>query len=357
MPFVTESICVELIRAASGLRVKKRHMRAFIRYNTLKKGRNFFRSQFELRQRKVTLTSYPLVLFVEPTNTCNLRCPLCPTGRREYGRPPGFMALGEFKKIIDELGDYLYEVNLFNWGEPLLNKEILAMVDYAHKHNISTCINTNATMLTEDVIKGLIQQKLDHLILSIDGLSPETYSKYRIGGDFGQVIENVRRLTYWKKKLSSPLCVEWQFLIFKHNQHEVGRVAEFAKGLGVDIVTIMNANGSPEWVLEGTERGKYYSETTTGRVCSDLWGVIIINPDGGVSPCCFTHKKEDDFGNFFTEGLSLHHIWNNIKFRQARSIFAKARSASDVDVVCNTCPVAIEFIQAHEKKHGLKDEV
>jgi pyruvate-formate lyase-activating enzyme len=344
--------------AIIGLRASRRHFRAFLRYGTRKKLQNLLLANLALRRREVSLATFPFILNLDPTNICNLRCPLCPTGAGEFGRPPGRMKLDGFRKVIDSTGEYLYEVNLFNFGEPLLNKDVFEMARYAHERNVSTCISTNLTTLGESSAEAMISSKLDHLVVSIDGLTPETYSKYRIGGDFHRVIDNVREVVKWKRRSrSSSPHIEWQFLVFQHNQHEAAKVAQFAKALGVDSVTIRKGAGSTDtqigrgsgWTIEGADDKYEEKKVGGGKVCDFLWHTFTVNHDGGVSPCCLAYKREDDFANFFTEGASLEKIWNSPKFQSARSIFRERSLPSGGDLLCNTCYVAREYLQAHPR--------
>ena len=107
------------------------------------------------------------------------------------GREKGMMSLDLFKRTIDEMGRYLVRLHLYNWGEPLLNKDVYEMIGYAHKHHIVTCVSTNFTVFSEAAAEKMIASGLDEIILSVDGASQETYEKYRIGGDFNKVVENI----------------------------------------------------------------------------------------------------------------------------------------------------------------------
>ncbi len=345
-----------------GLRVNSKHIRAFIKHNSKKKLQNLILACLEFRQSKVALDSFPFILNIEPINACNLRCPLCPTGAGEHGRPPRKMDFSEFKRIIDKIGGYLYEVNLYDFGEPFLNEDIALMIEYANKKNISTCVGTNATLLDERISEALVRSRLDHLSLSIDGLSSETYSKYRIGGDFGKVIENLKRIVNWKRKLNSFLpFIEWQFLVFKHNQHEVGKVKQFARGLGADGVYIRSARSSADvqsrdenlnFILgPGEKMRKEYPEEEIGggKACDFLYFTFTLNPKGGVSPCCLAYREEDDFDNLYQRELSFREVWNNERFRAARYIFNERRLSLNTDILCNVCRVTKDFLQNYNK--------
>jgi len=104
---------------------------------SLKKLVNLILVRIQLKLRVSYVIGYPHFILIEPTNICNLRCPLCPTGRGEKGRSKGKMSLDKFKRIIDEIGDYLYDIELDNWGEPLLNKDIFELIRYANEKKYS----------------------------------------------------------------------------------------------------------------------------------------------------------------------------------------------------------------------------
>jgi hypothetical protein len=142
---------------------------------------NFCINNYQMSTKKSRILGYPTHMTVDVTNICNLRCPLCPTGVGAPGREKGSMSFSLFKKIIDETGKYLISIDLFNWGEPLLNKETYKMIAYANKKHIVTSVSTNFNFLSEKLAEQLILSGLDILILSIDGASQESYEQYRVG--------------------------------------------------------------------------------------------------------------------------------------------------------------------------------
>jgi MoaA/NifB/PqqE/SkfB family radical SAM enzyme len=184
----------------------------------------------------------PIVLEVEPTTSCNLRCPQCPSGLRSFTRDTGMLSLPLFKNIIDEVHHDLVWLVLYFQGEPFLNKQFLEFVKYAAGKNIYTATSSNAHYFTDEMAKATVQSGLDRLIISIDGTTQESYSKYRIGGNLDKVIEGTKNIMEWKKKLnSSTPHVIWQFIAFKHNEHEVETIQQLAKQIGVDELGIKTA--------------------------------------------------------------------------------------------------------------------
>lgn len=85
--------------------------------------------------------------------------------------------------MIDEIGKYIYIINLFRKGEPFLNPQIFDIIKYCHKNRIYTSISTNGNYKPEYSDK-IIDSKLDNILFYLDGSNPEVYNKYRVGGSF-----------------------------------------------------------------------------------------------------------------------------------------------------------------------------
>lgn len=182
----------------------------------------------------------PYWLTIDPNNFCQLHCPFCPTGADRGVRGKAMMDMEHFKKIIDRLGPYVIHVDMMNWGESVLNKSLPEMIATAKRHGIEVRLDANFNNVPDGMIDRLIRSGLDVLSLSIDGASAETYGRYRAGGDFDRVLSNVRALVRRRRELgrSSPWIV-WQFLVFRHNEHERPRAAEIARELEVDQVSFV----------------------------------------------------------------------------------------------------------------------
>src|SRR3989344_4437833 len=172
--------------------------------------------------KRQVIDSYPPRLFIDPVNACVLHCPLCPTGKGEKGRAIGNMKFTDFQKILDEVGPYLYELDLYNWGEPFLNKDIWEMIAYARKKGVKVRISSNMNYWKEGFAENIVDSGLDQLIVSCDGTDQKSYAKYRIGGDFGKVMAHVKQVAMAKKRLGrkNPKLI-WQFLVMRQNEHQV----------------------------------------------------------------------------------------------------------------------------------------
>src|ERR1035437_609312 len=168
---------------------------------------------------------YPISISFEPTTSCNLRCPECPSGLRAFTRPTGMLENSFFRQTIDDIyKDILYLIFYFQ-GEPYLNSNFLDMVKYASAKGIYTATSTNAHYLTDEVARKTVESGLDRLIISIDGTTQEVYKQYRIGGNLNKVVQGAKNIVKWKKELNSKTpFVFFQFLVVKPNEHQVEEI-------------------------------------------------------------------------------------------------------------------------------------
>src|SRR4051794_19291276 len=219
--------------------------------------------------KKSVQWGYPVSISFEPTTSCNLRCPECPSGLRAFSRPTGMLKKDFFSDTIDQLSRELMYLVFYFQGEPYLNPDFLEMVRYAALKKIYTATSTNAHYLNDSNAKKTVESGLDRLIISIDGTTQETYEAYRIGGSLEKVIEGTRNVISWKKKLQSNTPhIIFQFLVVKPNQHQIKDVRKLAKEMGVDEVKLKTAqiydheHGSP--LMTDVEEYSRYKKNIDG---------------------------------------------------------------------------------------------
>ncbi|MCU0422681.1 MAG: SPASM domain-containing protein [Bacteroidia bacterium] len=296
--------------------------------------------------KKPVIWGNPTSIEIEPTTSCNLRCPQCPSGLREFTRDTGMLGIDLFKKVIDELEHDLVWLILYFQGEPFLNKSFLDFVRYASSKNIYTATSSNAHYFTDDLAKETVLSGLDRLIISIDGTTQDTYGKYRIGGKIDKVIDGTSKLLYWKKKLgkTTPHII-WQFIAFKHNEHQIPEIKRLAKEIGVDELGIKTAQiydyqTSDAFIPENNDLSRYEKQPDGSykiknkllNQCWRMWRGSVITWDGLVVPCCFDKDATHRFGNTSTESFSS--VWRNEAYQRFRSAILKSRKEIDI---CTNC--------------------
>ncbi len=331
-----------------------RQLMALFKYTTFPKLSNLILSEFEKRCKTITPGSKPYIAVIDITNICNLHCYHCPTGKKLYGRKPGYMEITQLKKFLDEVGKYLYLAHLYSWGEPLLHPRAPEMIELVKSYKVSTLISTNLNTKNKNLLEQICETGIDYLTLSIDGSSQEVYSKYRIGGNLDLVLENIAYIVNYKKKkkLFSPI-IEWQFLVFDHNRHEVETARQMAKKLGVDIF-----NAKPGIVPKDFHKG-----WGNCRQCPFLWNSIALQTDGGVTACCNFIDKKDDFGDLTQTPIDT--IWCNSTYQEARRLFSPRHVSELSEASTHPClycslvrnqPHLHEYLKKNKKIH-IKDGI
>ena len=156
---------------------------------TLRRLLNLYLNRWEMGELRTQLRSLPLKLTLEPINVCNLHCPACYTGDGQTSRERKAMPPELYKRLLDELGDTLWQMEFCNWGEPLLNKHVHTMIRAAADRGIGTLLNTNLSIpFSAQRAEELVRSGLTTLGVSIDGARQETYEQYRIGGNLDTVL-------------------------------------------------------------------------------------------------------------------------------------------------------------------------
>jgi radical SAM protein with 4Fe4S-binding SPASM domain len=287
----------------------------------------------------------PLSMSVEPTTSCNLRCPQCPSGLREFSRPTGMLQSGMFERIINQVHKHLHSLTFYFQGEPFLNPDFLDMVAFANARNIYTMTSTNGHFLNKETSRRTIQSGLDKLIISIDGTSEDTYKEYRVGGSLAKVLDGTREILRQKRTLKSKTPhVVWQFIVFSHNEHEIGSVKELAREIGVDEIKIKTAqiydteNGG-ELIPEDEKYSRYAISGKNLKIKNDLhnecwrmWQGCVVTWDGKVVPCCFDKDAHYKVGDLSSG--DFRQIWNSAAYNSFRQSVLKGRK--DIDI-CKNC--------------------
>lgn len=327
-----------------------------LKFLSFKKVTNFFKASYEkFIVRPKVLTSFPTKLTIDATAHCQLHCPLCPTGQGNPARLRGNMTFADFRKLIDEVGDYLWEVDLFNWGEPFLNKDIFRMIAYGHQKKIKVRVSSNLNHFPLGFERGLVESKLHHLVVSLDGITQATYGQYRVGGSLKKVVEAVQRIAAEKKRQRVPFpFLTWQFIVMRHNEHEVGAAKKLVQKWGFDRLVFAQNRGDMGQELLETDRRKVEkyrqwlpekSQETNfdlakkvkkykAATCHRPWQEAVVNWNGSVSPCCLFYEEKYDFGNALERGFAA--VWNNEKYREARQLIKSGKS-EDKALVCWNC--------------------
>ncbi|MBI3812641.1 MAG: radical SAM protein [Nitrospirae bacterium] len=318
----------------------------------------------------------PRVVHIEPTVRCNLKCVHCDVTYWDRMCPD--LTYEGFRHIIDQMPD-LNRVIMHGMGEPLLNKDIYRMIEYASKErNLKTIMSSNGIPIDEPNARKLIANGLQVLAISVDGATKETYEKIRVRGNFDRLIRNIKRILELKKEMNSKTpWIYFSMVCMKDNIREFLKLIELAKELGVtavqpqymhfwgkDETTLVKVNGinikdeiygkqnlfdnvpkdemaeirrtANEKAAElGVQliRPFFEWEGSDHTVCHVPWVDIYVTADGYAIPCPIqgTDPRLVNFGNFFEK--SYDEIWNGPLYKD----FRRRLVSDDPHPVCKDC--------------------
>ncbi len=296
--------------------------------------------------KKPILWGKPFSLSIEPTTACNLSCPECPSGLKKFTRETGKLDLEFHAKILKSVGSKVFYINYYFQGEPFLHPHFLKLIEQAKLRRIYTSTSTNAHFIDEVKANEIVKSGLDRLIISIDGLTQETYENYRINGKLVKVIEGTKFLIQAKKDLNSqtPHLI-FQFLAVKQNEHEIPAIFKLGNEMKIDEVRIKSAqlydykNGNV--LMPDNEKysrykrkqdGTYSLKYKTGNHCWRMWSSCVLTWDGKVVPCCFDKDAQHVLGSVETTDFGL--IWESEKYQNFRKMILKNRNEIDI---CQNC--------------------
>lgn len=296
--------------------------------------------------KKSIIFGLPFTVSIEPTTACNLACPECPSGLKQFSRPTGKIDLKVNQDLMKSLGKQLFYINYYFQGEPFLHPQFLELVKEAKKHKIYTATSTNAHFLNPQKADEIVASGLDRLIISIDGLTQKTYESYRVNGKLSQVIEGAKLMVEAKKKAkSSTPHLIFQFLVVKPNEHEIPGVFELANELGIDEVRLKSAQiynfEKGNRLIPENEKysrykrkadGSYKLKYPTGNHCWRMWSSCVITWDANIVPCCFDKDASYVLGSAVEQDFKR--IWNSPKYQAFRLAILTGRNQIDI---CRNC--------------------
>jgi radical SAM protein with 4Fe4S-binding SPASM domain len=296
-------------------------------------------------------TSSPAAISIEPTTRCNLRCPECPSGLRQFTRPEGFADHSVFSAWIQQIKRRVIWMNLYFQGEPMLHPQFAAMIQSAKRAQLYVMTSTNGHFLTDEMCHRLIDAGLDRLVISLDGLDQTSYQTYRKGGHLFTVLQGIETLCRIKseRKVSHPYLI-LQTLILLSNEHQIKDLRKMIHRKGVDEVQLKRAqfyqyeDGNPLMPSEDqhsrygkTSSGGYALKSSLPNHCRRMWFSAVVTWDGRVLPCCYDKDGEHVMGNL--QNNMLQEIWQHPRYQDfRRTLFTNRKSIP----ICTNCSEGLQ---------------
>jgi len=287
----------------------------------------------------------PAHVTIEPTNACNARCPVCETGKGDMRRPRGFLDLATYKRFIDDIAPTTNTLMFYFMGEPFMHEHGYEMIRHARGHGlfVETCTNGDFV----DPV-GVIYSDVNKISFQLGGLDEETHQRYRVRSSFKKAERNLRTLVAERQKHpTSNVQIEAGLIVMRHNEHQVDDFIAWARGIGVDLVNIVDPGvrnmlearaymprDRKYWFYdeEAFERGILKPKVVLDNQCHWIWNSILVTWNGDAVPCCRDPNGTHILGNVFEEGLMG--VFNGVRALEfRRRILASQREIG----ICRLC--------------------
>lgn len=273
------------------------------------------------------LNALPVEYIVETTAKCNLYCPMCP--RETHKQPKADMEDDIFNRLVQESGRSAEHMMLIGLGEPFMDRKIFDRIEHCERHNISTLLSTNGTFLNEATSRKLLATRLEHLTLSFDGATKESYEYYRKGARFEKVRDNFVRFARLKHESKSKMQLVVQMVRMSRNKDEVDDFLSFWRAIpGIDQVRIKEDETNLFKLGHNAEDWKH--------PCHYLWrGPMYVKQNGDVYPCCQSYMLDGaPAGNIGNEPLLK--IFNSPEMQRMRALHATKRGG-EIEMCAKCC--------------------
>ncbi len=293
------------------------------------RARNRLKLMWGYLRGRTRLHALPVEYIVETTAKCNIYCPMCP--RETHPQPKEDMTDEVFSRLVEQAGASAEHVMLIGLGEPLLDRKIFDRIDYCQRHGISTLISTNGTLLDEKAAERLLATPLEHITLSFDGYSKETFEFYRKGAQFERVRDNFVRLCRMKHERRARLQIVVQMVRMDGNRHEVEAFQDYWRSVpGVDLIRIKE---------DETNLMRPDSVRAPGALahpCHYLWrGPLYVKHNGDVYPCCQSYMLDGaPLGNVMHSALT--ELFDGSAMQRMRRLHLDGR-AGEIEICAKCC--------------------
>jgi radical SAM protein with 4Fe4S-binding SPASM domain len=273
-----------------------------------------YRYKYSVYPKLFKVDDYPPNIQIEPTSVCNFRCVMCYQADKSFSNKSngfmGHMDIDLFKKIIDEIEGKIEAVTLASRGEPTLNPKIIEMVQYCKNKFLGFKINTNASLLNENLIKNLLDANFAEIVFSADAADKETYEKIRINGKYEKVFKNLELFSQIKKSdfPNSNTLTKISGVKIKESQN----IEEMKTKVGkyVDVVQLVDYT---PWESSYDNPVGY-----TNEPCHQLWHRMFVWQDGKANPCDYDYKSK--LSKWNVKDNTISEIWNSDEYNDYRSM-------------------------------------
>ena len=281
-----------------------------------------YRYKYRFFSNKKKVDDFPPCIQVEPTSICNFRCIMCYQSDKTFSnKSKGFMnnmSLDLYKKVIDQVQGNIEAITLASRGEPTLNRDFSKMLEYTNKKFLAFKINTNASMLNENLIHSILSTDIQSIVFSVDAAEKETYEKIRVNGKFEKIMKNLELFSQIRKKhySKSKHIVKMSGVKISTDQ-SINKMEEKFKDIA-DVIAFVNYT---PW------ESSYDNEINNlDHACEELWTRMFVWADGKVNPCDYDYKSL--LSKWNVKNTPINEIWNSEEYNLLRDLHLEKKRSS-----------------------------
>ena len=254
---------------------------------------------------------HPVQIDLELNSGCNMACPFCRHGYEDIENKN--VDIERIKRLIDEAVAFGVKSIKFSYiNEPLINKQLEHVVDYAKQQGIvNLYFTTNGTLLTPERRAKLLASHITKIFVSIDAATAVTYDKQRLSGQFDRVVTNVIALIKERGSKKFPI-VRVSFLRNRLNLHEMQQFKTFWQNKA-DVIAFQKMNEVPD-----QNTGILPDENNDDLKCAFPFKQLVVDADGDILPCCTLYGKKLKLGNI--QSMTLKQAWQSESMQKLQHI-------------------------------------
>lgn len=249
--------------------------------------------RLEKRIEEVTI-SKRYTIAVEVSSWCNAKCSFCPNSFMK--RKKEIMTMEIFNKMVERIVDEGIQPKQFNLtgtGEPLLDKNLFKKIDILKETfpEAEVFFPTNLCLATNEVIKKIVDSKLDFISISLNADNKKDYFKI-MRLDYNRTINNLERLIRLRNKKHKKMRI---YLSVAANPINKKSINSFVRRWQ-PLVDGVNINWVHSWA--GAVKDVGITKSVSPKYpCRSLFEQIVIQSNGDIPLCCVDYEGRFVGGN------------------------------------------------------------
>lgn len=287
------------------------------------------RKQWNEYPQRFLISEYPLLVDLELSTVCNLKCPFCYTITDEFKKQvkPSFMDYELYKKVIDEISGKVFGIRLSLRGEPTLHPNFIEAIEYAKQKGIKEVSTlTNGSKLSSEYFEKIMLAGIDWVTISFDGLYEE-YNKNRYPLKYNEMhnkLKNIKKIKEKHNMIKPVIKLQSVWPAIEKNPSEYYNTLSLVSDL-------LAFNPLIDFTSNTEAKEKCYEEDFS---CPQLYQRLVIGANGEVMICSNDEESELIIGN--AQNKSVYDLWHSEELNRIRDIHKKKDGFKEIGI-CRKC--------------------